>query len=88
MRREELRQLRLRQAAHADVEEESLVRRYSGNIPLTFRAERTFTLTPQEVRPLHLCAQSHCAILRCTLTHQGAVISDSRGAHRACEESP
>ena len=50
MRKEELRQLRARQAAHADVEEDALLRKFNGSVTLTFRADRTVTLTPQQAR--------------------------------------
>ena len=50
VRKEELRQLRARQAAHADAEEDALRRKFAGNVTLTFRSDRTVTLTPQQAR--------------------------------------
>ena len=50
MRKEELRQLRARQTAHADAVEDALLRKFHGSVTLTFRADRTVTLTPHQAR--------------------------------------
>ena len=49
-RREEVRQLRARQAAQADAEENALLCKFAGSVTLTFRADRRVTLTPQQAR--------------------------------------
>ncbi len=51
LRKEELRQLRQRQAAPADAEEDALAREFAGSVTLTFREDRTVTLTPAQARP-------------------------------------
>ena len=50
LRKEELRQLRQRQAAPADAEEDALAREFAGSVTLTFREDRTVTLTPAQAR--------------------------------------
>ncbi|KAK9835392.1 hypothetical protein WJX81_006933 [Elliptochloris bilobata] len=50
LRKEELRQLRARQAAPADAEEDALSREFAGSVTLTFREDRTVTLTPAQIK--------------------------------------
>ncbi len=50
LRKEELRQLRTRQAVDAGLEEEAMLRKFTGDVTLTFRADRTVMLTPQQAR--------------------------------------
>ena len=45
-----MRQLRARQAAQADAEENALLCKFAGSVTLTFRADRRVTLTPQQAR--------------------------------------
>ncbi len=61
LRKEELRQLRQRQAAPADAEEDALSREFAGSVTLTFREDRTVTLTPQQARPGRLSGRGSAA---------------------------
>ena len=45
-----MRQLRARQAAQVDAEEDALLCKFTGSVTLTFRADRRVTLTPEQAR--------------------------------------
>ena len=61
LRKEELRQLRARQAAPADAEEDALSREFAGSVTLTFREDRSIVLTPAQARPKPACGCSAAA---------------------------
>ena len=72
LRKEELRQLRVRQAAPADAEEDALSREFAGSVTLTFREDRTVTLTPAQAGPqaqLVVNARRGCRVQRCGTLH-------------------
>lgn len=92
LRKEELRQLRARQAAPADAEEDALSREFAGSVTLTFREDRTVTLTPAQAGPRAqlviarraMCGDAaHCTSLAALAP---AVCCQSTGAcsRRAC----
>ena len=64
-----MRQLRARQAAPADAEEDALSREFAGSVTLTFREDRSIVLTPAQARA-QACLRQLCRCFSCSVSSQ------------------